>query len=94
MAIRDAASGSGARSDTTCRRHAGPEFFAVDGLTIDYERRRVAVGGKRVDLTPTEYELLGALSLHAGRVSTYETLMRRVWGRRGSPNPKLVRARS
>ncbi len=81
-----------ARIRAALRRRAGPELFAVGGLSIDYERRRVTVGGKRVDLTATEYELLRALSLDAGRVSTYETLMRRVWGRRGSSNPKLVRA--
>ena len=81
-----------ARIRAALRREAGPERFALGGLSIDYERRRVTVGGKRVDLTPTEYELLRALSLDAGRVATYETLMRRVWGRRGSPNPKLVRA--
>ena len=81
-----------ARIRAALRRQAGPELFAVGGLLIDYERRRVTVGGRRVDLTPTEYELLRALSLEAGRVSTYETLMRRVWGRRRSSNPKLVRA--
>ena len=81
-----------ARIRAALRRQAGPELFAVGELSIDYERRRVTVGGKRVDLTPTEYELLRVLSLDAGRVSTYEALMRRVWGRRGSPNPKLVRA--
>ena len=81
-----------ARVRAALRREAGPEHFAVAGLSIDYEGRRVTVDGERVDLTATEYELLRALSLDAGRVSTYETLMRRVWGRRGSPNPKLVRA--
>ena len=81
-----------ARIRAALRRQAGPELFAVGGLSIDYDRRRVTVGGKRVDLTATEYELLRVLSLEAGRVSTYETLMRRVWGRRGSRNPKLVRA--
>ena len=55
------------------------------GLPDGHERRRVTMGGKRADLTATEYELLRALSLDAGRVSTYETLMRRVWGRRGAP---------
>ena len=44
-----------------------------------------------MDLTATEYELLRVLSLEAG-VSTYDTLLRKVWGKRGHDDPKLVRA--
>ena len=35
-------------------------------LAIDYDRRRVTAAGRAADLTPTEYELLRALSLDAG----------------------------
>ena len=47
-------------------------------LAIDYGHRRVTVGDEAVDLTATEYELLRLLSLDAGRVVTFETLLRRV----------------
>ena len=39
-------------------------------------------GGRPVELTLTEYELLRALSVNAGRVLTYESLLRDVWGER------------
>ena len=81
-----------ARVRAALRRHADPEIFVSGELAIDYDRRRVTLGGRRLELTATEYELLRVLSLDAGRVSTYDTLMRRVWGRRKNPNPKLVRA--
>lgn len=81
-----------ARARAVLRRHADPEVFAVGELAIDYDRRRVTVGDRRVELTATEYELLRVLSLAAGRVSAYDTLMHRVWGRRKNPNPELVRA--
>ena len=55
----------------------------VAELAIDYAHRRVTVGGEAVDLTATEYELLRVLSLDAGRVVTFETLLRRVWGQAG-----------
>ena len=51
-------------------------------LAILYEERRVSVGGRPVELTATEYELLRVLSLNAGRVTTYDTLLRKVWGGR------------
>jgi two-component system KDP operon response regulator KdpE len=38
------------------------------------------VGGKAVRLTPTEYELLRFLALHAGKPVTHTTLLRQVWG--------------
>jgi two-component system KDP operon response regulator KdpE len=40
----------------------------------------VTVGGRVVKLTPTEYELLRYLALHAGKPVTHTTLLRQVWG--------------
>ena len=51
----------------------------------------MTVGGEAVELTVTEYELLRMLSLDAGRVVTFETLLRRVWPKRESANANLVR---
>ena len=42
-------------------------------------------------LTATEYELLRALSLDAGRVVSYDTLLERVWAGREGANPNRVR---
>ena len=53
----------------------------VGDLAIDYEHRRVTVGGEALELTVIEYELLRVLSLDAGRVVTFETLLRLVWGK-------------
>ena len=83
-----------ARVRAALRRVAGPEPFTLGELTIRYDQRRVAVGGRSVQLTPTEYELLRVLSVNAGRVVTHESLLRQAW-RRGDerpPDPKLVRA--
>ena len=83
-----------ARVRAALRRVAGPEPFALGALTIRYDRRRVAVAGRPVQLTPTEYELLRVLSVNAGRVLTHESLLRQAWrrGDRRPPDPKLVRA--
>ena len=83
-----------ARVRAALRRRAGPERFVLGELAIRYDERRVSVGGRPVGLTATEFELLRVLSLNAGRVLTYESLIRQAWGRRaqGSGDPKLVRA--
>ena len=81
-----------ARVQAALRRRMPPEPFVLGELAIDYDRRRVSVGGCPVVLTATEYELLRVLSLNAGRVSTYDSLLRQVWSRRGHTTPKIVRA--
>ena len=80
-----------ARIRAVLRRHADPEPFVLGSLAIDYDRRRVTVAGRSVELTPTEYELLRILSLNAGRVTSYETLQKRVWGGRRTGAAKVVR---
>ena len=80
-----------ARVRAALRRHDEPEPFVFGELTIDYGRRRVTAGGSPAELTATEYELLRVLSLDAGRVVTFETLLRRVWAKRKNADANLVR---
>lgn len=54
----------------------------VNGLTIDYEARRVWLAGRTVELTPTEYELLAHLAQHRGQVLTYQQLLEHLYGSR------------
>ncbi len=81
-----------ARVRAALRRRAEPESFVLGELAIHYDRRRVTLGEEPVALTATEYELLRALSLNAGRVSTYDALLRRVWGGRIGADAGIVRA--
>ena len=80
-----------ARIQAALRRRAEPEPFLLSDLAIHYEQRRVTLGGRPVPLTATEYELLAVLSVSAGRVSTYDTLIRKVWGGDQAVNPARVR---
>ena len=54
--------------------------FALEDLLIDYDRRQVSVGGKLIHLTQTEYNILAFLSQHTGKVMTYSTIIRSIWG--------------
>ena len=80
-----------ARVQAALRRSAGADTFALGDLAIDYEGRRVTIAGRVVEMTATEYELLRVLSVHAGRMTTYETLLRQAWRKPGG-DARLVRA--
>ena len=72
-----------ARIRAALRRREVPrpsEPYVLADLTIDYDERRVTLAGRPVELTAKEYGTLAELSGNAGRVLTYETLLRRVWG--------------
>jgi two-component system KDP operon response regulator KdpE len=74
-----------ARLRVALRRAAGPAADAhgrivVGPLTFDGTRHEVEVHGRRVDLTPREFEILRVLLTHAGRLVTKGRLLRAVWG--------------
>ena len=81
-----------ARIRAALRRWAAPSPFVLGELTIDHDRRRVTLAGRALELTVTEYNLLRVLALNAGRVVTYDTLLRQVWSGRNHVDSKLVRA--
>ena len=80
-----------ARVRAALRKGDEAEPFVLGELTIHYEQREVTMAGRPVRLTVTEYELLRVLSLNAGRVSTYDMLVRQVWGERETDHTELVR---
>ena len=79
-----------ARVRAALRGRAEP--FVLGELAIHYDESRVSVAGTRVELTSTEYELLRVLSINAGRMSTYNDLLRQVWGGRYHLGTDPVRA--
>ena len=54
--------------------------LTVGGVSLDPTRHAVTVGGRPVELTPKEFDLLHALLAAAGRVLSREHLLNRVWG--------------
>lgn len=59
-------------------RNAPPDFVFGD-VAVQFQRRRVTLGGLPVALTPIEYRLLALLVRNAGRVLPTQTLLDRVW---------------
>ncbi len=56
------------------------ERIEAGDLALDLARRRVTVGDRRVELTPTEFELLATLAREPGRVWTRSQLLDAVHG--------------
>ena len=81
-----------ARIRAALRGRAEPEPFVLGDLAIRYDDRRVTLAGRPVDLTATEFDLLRALSTNAGRVSTYDALLRQVWDGPALAGHGVVRA--
>jgi two-component system, OmpR family, phosphate regulon response regulator PhoB len=54
--------------------------LAAGSVRLDTSRHLVTVGGRRVELTPKEFDLLHALLEAGGRVLSREHLLNRVWG--------------
>ena len=64
-------SGEDARSDG---------LFRLLELQIDYDKRRVTMGDMEVGLTQTEYHIVAFLSQYPGKVLTYASIIKAVWG--------------
>jgi two-component system KDP operon response regulator KdpE len=64
-------------------RRAGPStepVLEVGGLVVDLDKRLVTADGRRVQLTPNEFDLLRVLAQNEGKLMTHPTLLREVWG--------------
>ncbi|MFQ7474146.1 MAG: response regulator transcription factor [Anaerovoracaceae bacterium] len=60
--------------------YAEDTVISIDDLKINVERHEVTVGGKYIDLTLKEFELLKYLMEHRGHVFSRDQLLNNVWG--------------
>jgi len=66
------------------------ELLKIDDLVIDIAGYEVRLGGRRIDFTHQEFELLRFLAQHRGRVFTREALLERAWGYRYAGGTRTV----
>ena len=66
---------SGGRENGT-----GSDHLEVAGIVLDEAAHEAtSLSGKPIDLTPREFELLGCLMRHSGKVLSREVLLREAW---------------
>ena len=73
--------------DTT----SGPRVVTEHGLEVDFDAHTVRVGGKPVELTPTEFRLLETLMDHRGQVLSPEQLLQLAWRDPTATGPDRVK---
>jgi DNA-binding response OmpR family regulator len=62
------------------RPSRGPAALEVGSLRVDPLAREVTFKGRKLTLTPREFDLIAFLAHHPGRVLSREELLRKVWG--------------
>ena len=60
-------------------------------LAVNFATREVFLSGKRLKLTPIEYQLLSELVRNEGRVITHGTLLEKIWGSEYFDDPGAVK---
>lgn len=65
--------------------------YTVGELTIDYNKHQVLKNGKNVKLTLSEFRIVALLGKHAGKVLTYDYIIKELWGPRASGNNQILR---
>lgn len=65
--------------------------FVTGGLSINYDKRQILVDGKEVHLTQNEYKIVSLLSKYAGRVLTYDYIIKTLWGPHAKYDNQILR---
>ncbi len=65
--------------------------FQAGALMIDYKKRHVFINGEDARLTKVEYKIVSLLSEYAGRVLTYDFLIKNIWGQNANYNNQILR---
>ena len=80
-----------ARSSAGSAAVSGTGIFTAGALTIDYNKHQVLVDGVNTHLTQNEYRIVSLLGIHAGKVLTYDFILKELWGPGASGNNQVLR---
>ena len=65
--------------------------YSVGELVIDYNKHQVLVRGENVKLTLSEFRIVALLGKHAGKVLTYDAIIKELWGPRAGSGNQILR---
>jgi len=65
--------------------------FSVGELTIDYDKHQVLLRGENARLTVNEYKIVALLGKYAGKVLTYDFIIRELWGPKARSDNQILR---
>ncbi len=65
--------------------------FVTGELTVDYDKHQVIVEGENRHLTQNEFRIVSLLSKYAGKVLTYDFIMKELWGPKSNGGNQILR---
>ena len=65
--------------------------FTTGDLTIDYDKHQVLMNGENAKLTVNEYKIVALLGKYAGKVLTYDFIIRELWGPKAKTDNQILR---
>ena len=65
--------------------------FVTGDLTIDYDKHQVLMNGENAGLTVNEYKIVALLGKYAGKVLTYDFIIRELWGPKAKADNQILR---
>lgn len=65
--------------------------FRAGDLLIDYDKHRVYVGDRDANLTQNEYKIVSLLGKYAGKVLTYDFIIKEIWGPNMQNDNRILR---
>ena len=65
--------------------------FTTGELTIDYDKHQVLMNGENAGLTVNEYKIVALLGKYAGKVLTYDFIIRELWGPKAKTDNQILR---
>ena len=65
--------------------------FTAGELCVDYDKHQVLVEGENCRLTQNEFRIVALLSRYAGRVLTYDYIMKQLWGPQSKGSNQILR---
>ena len=65
--------------------------FTAGDLVIDYDKHQVLIAGENAHLTQNEYRIVALLGKCAGKVLTYDFIMKELWGPQSKGSNQILR---
>ena len=70
---------------------SGSQKYVSGDLTVDYDKHMVTVKGENCHLSQNEYKIVALLSRCAGKVLTYDFIMKELWGPQSRGSNQILR---
>lgn len=79
------------RTVSTSNEIAQQGTYTVGNLVVDFNKHQALVKGENVKLTLSEFRIVSLLAKHAGKVLTYDYIMKELWGPRAGNDNQILR---